>query len=50
LSGAARRAPKIFGVCVQRCPNDAMELARDERKGAPLDVRLLAADAGDKLG
>jgi heterodisulfide reductase subunit A-like polyferredoxin len=30
------------GVCVGQCPNEAMSLACDERKGIPLDVRLLA--------
>ena len=30
------------GVCVGQCPNEAMSLIRDERKGIPLDVRLLA--------
>ncbi len=29
------------GVCVGHCPNEAMSLVRDERKGVPLDVRLL---------
>ncbi|MFC1528415.1 4Fe-4S binding protein [Candidatus Latescibacterota bacterium] len=29
------------GVCVGQCPNEAMSLVRDERKGEPLDVRLL---------
>jgi len=29
------------GVCVEQCPNEAMSLVRDERKGVPLDVRLL---------
>jgi heterodisulfide reductase subunit A-like polyferredoxin len=29
------------GVCVGLCPNEAMSLARDVRKGVPLDVRLL---------
>jgi Pyruvate/2-oxoacid:ferredoxin oxidoreductase delta subunit len=32
------------GVCVGQCPNEAMSLIRDERKGIPLDVRLLAAE------
>lgn len=31
------------GVCVDQCPQRAMALVRDERKGAPLDVRVLAA-------
>jgi len=30
------------GVCMGQCPNKAVSLVRDERKGAPLDVRLLA--------
>ncbi|MGD2174880.1 MAG: 4Fe-4S binding protein [Candidatus Brocadiaceae bacterium] len=30
------------GVCVSACPNDGISLVRDERKGQPLDVRLLA--------
>ena len=30
------------GVCVDACPNHARSLVRDERKGLPLDVRLLA--------
>jgi ferredoxin len=29
------------GVCVDQCPNGALSLVRDERKGDPLDVRLL---------
>ena len=29
------------GVCVGQCPNEAMLLVRDERKGVPLDVRLV---------
>lgn len=32
------------GVCVGQCPNEAMSLVRDERKGIPLDVRLLAQE------
>ena len=32
------------GVCVGRCPSEAMTLVRDERKGIPLDVRLLAQE------
>lgn len=32
------------GVCVGQCPNEAMTLVRDERKGVPLDVRLLLQD------
>ena len=30
------------GVCVEKCPTQAMALVRDEKKGIPLDVRLLA--------
>ena len=30
------------GVCAGQCPNEAMSLVRDGRKGIPLDVRLLA--------
>ena len=30
------------GVCVGQCPNEAISLRRDERKGEPLDVRVLA--------
>ena len=33
------------GVCVGQCPAEAMSLVRDERKGLPLDVRLLAEDS-----
>jgi ferredoxin len=29
------------GVCVGQCSNKALSLVRDERKGVPLDVRLL---------
>ena len=29
------------GVCVGRCPNKAISLERDERKGVPMDVRLM---------
>ena len=32
------------GVCVGQCPNEAMLLVRDEKKGVPLDVRLLARE------
>jgi ferredoxin len=28
-------------VCVGKCPSEAMTLVRDERKGIPLDLRLL---------
>ena len=30
------------GVCAGQCPDEAISLVRDERKGEPLDVRLLA--------
>jgi NAD-dependent dihydropyrimidine dehydrogenase PreA subunit len=30
------------GVCVGQCPNDAIVLARDRRKGEPLDAGLVA--------
>jgi heterodisulfide reductase subunit A-like polyferredoxin len=30
------------GVCTGQCPPGALTLVRDERKGIPLDVRLLA--------
>ena len=30
------------GVCVGQCPSEAIALARDEKKGIPLDVRMLA--------
>jgi heterodisulfide reductase subunit A-like polyferredoxin len=33
------------GVCVDHCPQQAMALLRDERKGIPLDVRILAESA-----
>ncbi len=29
------------GVCVDKCPTGAISLARDERKGLPLDVKVL---------
>lgn len=32
------------GVCAGQCEAEAMSLVRDERKGVPLDVRLLAQD------
>lgn len=32
------------GVCEGQCPNEAVSLVRDERKGIPLDVRLLAQE------
>jgi Pyruvate/2-oxoacid:ferredoxin oxidoreductase delta subunit len=31
-------------VCVSQCPNSAISLVRDERKGEPLDVRMLVAE------
>jgi Pyruvate/2-oxoacid:ferredoxin oxidoreductase delta subunit len=33
------------GACLATCPKDALSLLRDERKGIPLDVRLLGAPA-----
>jgi len=36
------------GVCEARCPNGARTLVRDERKGEPLDVRLLALSGETK--
>jgi ferredoxin len=32
------------GVCAGRCPNGAMTLVRDARKGIPLDMRMLAEE------
>jgi heterodisulfide reductase subunit A-like polyferredoxin len=32
------------GVCTGQCPDAAVSLALDERKGLPLDVRMLAAE------
>jgi NAD-dependent dihydropyrimidine dehydrogenase PreA subunit len=32
------------GVCAEKCPNEARSLVRDERKGVPLEVRLLAQE------
>jgi len=29
------------GACATQCPNDALSLVRDERKGIPMDVRML---------
>jgi NAD-dependent dihydropyrimidine dehydrogenase PreA subunit len=34
------------GVCVDKCPEGARSLVRDEGKGIPLDVRLLAGREG----
>jgi ferredoxin len=43
-AGVERNWEKCMGcgVCVEKCPTQAMALARDEKKGIPLDVRLLA--------
>jgi NAD-dependent dihydropyrimidine dehydrogenase PreA subunit len=30
------------GACESQCPEECIELVRDEAKGMPLDVRLLA--------
>jgi NAD-dependent dihydropyrimidine dehydrogenase PreA subunit len=38
------------GVCVGQCPNGAISLVRDEGKGLPLDVRLLAQQAVSQGG
>jgi len=32
------------GVCGEQCPHQALSLVRDERKGVPLDVRILAQE------
>ena len=32
------------GVCVTQCPSEAISLLRDEKKGMPLDVRMLAEE------
>ncbi len=32
------------GVCTSKCPEGAISLIRDEKKGEPLDVRLLTED------
>ena len=34
------------GVCEGQCPHEAISLVRDERKGLPMDVRLLAKMGG----
>ena len=31
------------GVCVDQCPNDALSLIRDERKGIPLEMKVLSS-------
>ena len=36
------------GVCVSKCPNQALSLVRDERKGIPLDVRMLAEEESSR--
>ena len=33
-----------YGVCVDQCPQKAIQLGADRRKGIPLDVRLLGRD------
>jgi Na+-translocating ferredoxin:NAD+ oxidoreductase RNF subunit RnfB len=30
------------GVCVGQCPNDAISLVRDQKKGMPFDIKLLS--------
>ncbi len=37
------------GVCVDACSQGALALVRDERKGMPLEMRALLADAGVEL-
>ena len=37
----------VCGVYVGRCPGEAMTLVRDERKGIPLDVWLLAQEQAE---
>jgi len=32
------------GVCVGKCPNEVRSLVRNEKKGVPLEVRLLAQE------
>jgi MinD superfamily P-loop ATPase len=32
------------GVCEGQCPQKAVTLVRDERKGIPFDVRVIAED------
>ncbi|MEW6442945.1 MAG: 4Fe-4S binding protein [bacterium] len=34
------------GACVQRCPHEAIQLVRDEKKGVPFDVEALRRQAG----
>ena len=36
------------GVCAEKCPNGAMSLVRDERKGLPLDVRMLLGGQAER--
>ena len=36
------------GVCTSKCPEGAISLIRDEKKGIPLDVRLLAENRADR--
>jgi ferredoxin len=45
VNGTAVVNPKACmgcGVCAGHCPNEAISLLRDEAKGIPLDVRMLA--------
>ncbi|MGC1376405.1 MAG: 4Fe-4S binding protein, partial [Anaerolineales bacterium] len=37
------------GVCVDQCPNGALSLLRDERKGLPLDARVLLSGESPAL-
>lgn len=34
-------------VCADRCPQGAMSMARDEKKGVPMDLKLLAGRSAD---
>jgi len=49
LNGSANGAAVVewakcmgCGICVGQCPSEAATLRRDERKGVPMDVRLLS--------
>lgn len=37
------------GVCIDPCPNKARSLVRDERKGVPMDVRLLVKETVQEM-
>ena len=34
------------GVCVSKCPQDALSLVREPSRGEPLEIRELIASAG----